>query len=144
MPIPESTLKLDYGRFVPVFRTKIIEDKEKNVLILLEKRCKFRWKIVGSLNLLYTYDLYSGKWFWETHSFIYSEFQNRGYGSYLYSIAADFAFYRGTKLMSSVKPSNAAKRLWKSNRLCQHYNVCKHNKRWTITPKESIELNKVS
>lgn len=92
---------------------------------------------VGRIRVIKQYDTKA----WETHSGL-SDFtyKGKGFGLYLYSLAADWCASKGYKLQSSTSPSDEAQRVWNSKRIRKYYSVRKEGYRWTIKPKVATKL----
>ena len=143
MPISRSLLKRDNNNQVPQLEVKIRCDfvsSHQSVYISLYKitnRRTLNKKRIGVLRL----DHIRGNT-WETHfpgSIPMSE-RNKGYGIYMYSLAADLASFNQWTLRSSNLRSISANRCWRSNRLRKYYDVKKRRGFYYIKPKKTINL----
>ena len=78
-------------------------------------------------------DAVQTRWgFYETHSNLEEEHQGLGFGTFMYRRVVDVCFRKGLDVRSSLRPSAAADRVWKSASLSQFYVVKRERKRWRI------------
>lgn len=78
----------------------------------------------------------------QTHSRIQKSLRNKGFGIYLYALAADYCAANKINLRSSGGPSDMATRVWNSKRLRKYYTVKKgrYDGDYSIKPKKTTKL----
>lgn len=121
----------------------LVKKDKDNITIELYKECGSRFFLVGWIKLVYLYDWRTKNYFLETHSFTSERFRGAGFGVYLYSLGAEYAFERNLPIRSSIRRSVDAQRLWKSSTLRKLYDIRRVGSsasyRWEIFSKVIIK-----
>lgn len=130
------------NKLLPELETVLKPREGKDIRIELHRKGGSRFFMIGWVHLVYLYDWRTNSYFLETHSYTHEKYRGCGYGVYLYSLAAEYAFEHGLSIRSSVRRSENAQRLWKSKTLRMFYEVVKvgsgSNYRWEMLSKKEM------
>lgn len=132
MPIPRTYLKRNKDGKIPKLDVKIKSNFTTKYVPYFTFTLFKNDKKIGTLRAENV-----DKNIWETHissNFPYTE-RGKGFGVYLYSFAADWAYYNQFILRSSLAPSESAIRCWRSKKLKKHYIVKKQGSHFYIKPR---------
>lgn len=138
MPIPRKELAKERNGRPPILDV-IVRKRGTSIAFTLYKISKKRKQYIGTLKM---YCINNRRNRWETHftGAIPVRYRNKGYGVFLYSVAADFANTMGISLSSSNIRSDMADRAWKSSRLKKYYNITLSQGRYFIKPKSNVSV----